>query len=59
MIISKDSVFVIGQMEDNIRDSGKMVNNMEKEYILTLKVNLKKENGQKVNKYSFQSRTPK
>ena len=50
MIISKDSVFVIGQMEDNIRDRGLMINNMEKEYILTLKVNLKKENGQKVNK---------
>lgn len=47
-IKSKDLVNLNGQMEDHMRDNGKMVNNMEKEFI-SLQVDKEKEdNGQMV-----------
>jgi hypothetical protein len=46
-IKSMDLEFFNGQMDVNMKDIGKMVNNMEKEYILDLTELREKENGKK------------
>jgi len=50
MIKCMDMVHFIGLMEENIKVLGKMENNMEKDNIIYLMVNLKLENGLMVKK---------
>jgi hypothetical protein len=47
MIKKKAMVFFIGLMEEYIKVNGKMVNNMEKEFILIKKVSRERGNGKR------------
>jgi hypothetical protein len=44
-IKKKDKAYFIGQMEENMKEDGKMENNMEQEFTLQQVVKLKWENG--------------
>ena len=52
MIKRKDKELSIGQMAGNMKEAGKMVNNMEPETIHLLVVKLNKADGKKVKDYN-------